>query len=151
MSVKQIMRWGHDFLRISGGMFNLWEKSMCQKKKPRNICWFSHSFTFPYSLMLWGERTFWSCILLSPMHFSFIVASPRNWFFLIFYPSFTHAFTFFFGFSWMVHAQSIIRWLSSNDCGWFLIIFYSILFMRAICSSYFAELCFVLSCSSVVS
>ena len=39
MSMQQIMRWGHDFLRNRDGEclnLNLWGKTMCQKETPKN-------------------------------------------------------------------------------------------------------------------
>ena len=39
MSMQQIMRWGHDFLRIRGGIFKplgQWGKAKCQRENPSN-------------------------------------------------------------------------------------------------------------------
>ena len=90
MPMQQIMRWGHDFLRIRGGMFNLepfWGKSMCQKETPKNVHPLPYAFMFSSSLMFWGAG---DVLIIHPSHFSV--------FFLV------------------VHAQSII-WLSSKHCG----------------------------------
>ena len=63
MLVQQIMRKGHDFLRMRGeGMFNLEPlgKSMCQKKTPKNVCPFPHAFTFYLpSHFLGGQDVFY--------------------------------------------------------------------------------------------
>ena len=67
MSMQQIMRWGHDFLRIRGGCLTLSHcgKSMCQKKTPKNVCPFPHAFMFSSSLTFWGVV---GCFLSSILH-----------------------------------------------------------------------------------
>ena len=57
MPMQQIMRRGHDFLRIREGecLTLIHEgKSVCQKETPKNIWSFPHAFTFSSSLTLWG-------------------------------------------------------------------------------------------------
>ena len=92
MLMKQVMRWGHDFLRIRGGMFDLdplgkshVSKESTKKCMPIPSC--IHVFIFPHILGSGG--TF---LIIHPSHFQF--------------------------FSLIVHAHSII-WLSSKCCGTF--------------------------------
>ena len=110
MSMQQIMRWGHDFLRIRWGeclTLIHWGKSMFQKKTPKNVCPFPHAFTFSSSHTFWGA----SDVLI--IHYSFThdffllphTAEPSK----IFYASCFHCFL-------IMHAQSII-WLSPKCCG----------------------------------
>ena len=71
--MQQIM--GACFPKDKGGecvTLSHWEKSMCQKKKPKNICPFPHAFMFSSSLMFWGAGDV-----------------------LIIHPSFTNVFFFF--------------------------------------------------------
>ena len=108
MSMQQIMRWEHDFLRIRGGMFSLEllgkshvSKGNTQKRMPIPSC--IHIFIFPHILGSGG--TFF---IIHPSRFQF----------------FPHG-------ACLVHHLALTKMLWS-----ILIILYSILFMHIVHSSY---------------
>ena len=108
MSMQQIMRWGHDFLRNREGeclTLSLWGKAMCQKETPKNVFPFpscTHVFIFPHVLGSGG--------CFDHPSFMFSVFFPR--------------------FACPVHHLALTEMLWS-----ILIILYSILFMHAMRSS----------------
>ena len=83
MSMQQVMRRGHDFLRIRGGIFKplgQWGKSKCQRENPSNcqlpifsfvpnhlilpeIVWVSYCMrmgkVWESEIRIWGSIHFW--------------------------------------------------------------------------------------------
>ena len=86
MSMQQIMRWGHDFLRNGEGeclTLSVWGKVMCQKETPKKVCPFPsciHVFIFPHILGSEGHFDHPSFTFLVGRSFSLCMLSPSSGF-----------------------------------------------------------------------